>query len=154
MKDNMLHYVACGLANIWLENGYEVSEGPDGNKTFSIHNLEELHDVIGLTLLEKDSTLDGDEIRFLRTELGMSRKALGAALGYSPETIKKWESGENAIQKSADILLRSLYREYNDENSAVKELVDKVNEIQNKARSIDLKFKEQAGLWMRDDDCA
>ena len=148
MKE-LFHYVACGLPNVWLENGYEVQEAPHG-KTFKIHKLEELHDAIGRAVAEQDELLTGDEIRFLRTELSMSRKALGSSLGYSPETIKKWESGENTIPKSADILLRALYREYHNENGAVRMLVEAVNHLEKAAsQKQEMKFKEDAGAWTR-----
>lgn len=151
MKE-LFHYVACGLPNVWLENGYEVHEGPRG-RTFKIHKLEELHDAIGMAVVEKEEPLTGDEVRFLRTELSMSRKALGVNLGYSPETIKKWESGENSIQKSADILLRILYREYHNEDGPVRGLVEAVNDMEREERhKKDMKFKENAGEWIR--DCA
>lgn len=151
--NNLFHYVACGLSNVWLENGYEVQDSPKG-QTFKIYKLEELHEAIGLTLTEKDEPLTGDEIRFLRTELSMSRKALGDYLDNSPETIKKWESGENKIIKTADLVLRALYREYHNENSGIKALVDVLNHLEKVAcTKSDLKFKwEAAGDWVR--DCA
>lgn len=147
------HYVACGLPNVWLENGYELSEGPNGKPQVKIYKLEELHDAIGLVLTEKDELLTGDEIRFLRTELGMSRKVLGEYLDNSPETIKKWESGENKIIKTADIVLRALYREYHKENSQVKALVDTITHLDNAAAKRELRFKtEDKKGWVR--DCA
>ncbi len=148
----MFHYVACGLPNVYLENGYTTHDGPHG-KTFTVNKLEELHDAIGRVLVEKSELLDGDEVRFLRTELAMSRKALSAGLGYSPETVKKWESGENTIPKAADILLRALYREYHNEKSTIRTLVDAVNHLEKTAaKQRKLKFKETRGEWVR--DCA
>lgn len=151
MKDS-LHYVACGLPNVWLENGYDILETTKG-KAFKIHNMEELHDAICMALAEKDELLTGDEIRFLRTELSMSRKMLGLSLGCSPETIKKWEAGENTISKSADIVLRALSREYRNESGKVRALVDAINNLEKAtSQKKELKFKEASGAWMQ--DCA
>ncbi|WP_055100656.1 helix-turn-helix domain-containing protein [Alloalcanivorax xenomutans] len=148
----MFHYVACGLPNIFLVNGYTESELPNGQKTFKIDDVKGLHKAIGMHLVQKESILDGDEFRFLRTEMLLSRKGLGELLGYSLEALKKWESGENKVQKSADVLLRILYKEFVMESSAVRDLVEKLNEIERKV-SEKISFAETDQGWV-EKDCA
>ncbi|MHA7916032.1 helix-turn-helix domain-containing protein [Alloalcanivorax xenomutans] len=148
----MFHYVACGLPNIFLVNGYTESELPNGQKTFKIEDVKGLHKAIGMHLALKESILDGDEFRFLRTEMLFSRKALGKLLGYSPETLKKWESGENDVHKSADALLRILYKEFVKERSEVRDLVERLNQIERKV-SEKISFEETDNGWI-EKDCA
>jgi len=141
----MLHYVACGLSNVWLVNGF-TEKTVDGKSYFSVENPKELHKAIGFDLAKKHTTLDGDEIRFLRTEMALSRKTLAEYFGCSPEAVKKWESGENPIQKPSDALLRSLFVEFHNEKSSVKETLEVINQLEKDA--VELRFAEdKQGKW-------
>ncbi len=147
----MFHYKACGLPNVYLENGYTIQQTEHG-EAFSISNIEQLHDAIGMAVIAKPDHLTGDEVRFLRTELSMSRKALGKLLGYKYETIKSWESGKSDIQKSSDVLLRALYSEYHNEASKVQSLVHSINNLE-KEMSQMLRFKRQDNDgWVVDEE--
>src|SRR5438105_1908513 len=60
-----LHYVECGLDDIYLVSGYEIVDTPDG-PGLSVKNLDELHKAIGYDLVNKKKLLSGKELRFLR----------------------------------------------------------------------------------------
>lgn len=144
----MFHYVACGLPNVWLENGYTERVSDKGESFFTVDNIKDLHAAIGRTLVDKDTLLTGDEFRYLRSEMRLSRKALGECLGYSDETIKKWESGENSTQKTADAALRMLYKEQLNEDSKVNALLKRINHLEKKDQ--ELRFKELNGDWQEE----
>ena len=146
------HYVACGLPNVWLENGYTVGVSSDGKPVFHIENVKGLHKAIALSLVEKDTLLTGDEFRFLRAEIKLTRKSLAGFIGYSEETVKKWESGENPIQKTADMTLRNLYLESQNQKSIVRELLEKINHLEK--RHTELFFKDGASGWEAEKKCA
>lgn len=148
----MFHYVACGLPNVWLENGYRETEMSDGSAGFSIDNVKDLHQQIGRSLAKKESLLNGDEFRFLRSELRMSRRNMGEFLGLSDETIKKWESGENPVHKASDAAIRSLFLESLLEASKIKDLLQLINHIEKTQQ--ELRFKETAIGWREDRQCA
>jgi putative transcriptional regulator len=149
----MFHYVACGLPNIWLANGYTETTGSDGVAFFSIAEARELHRAIGHFLTEKESVLTGDEFRFLRSELRMSRKTLAELLGYSDETIKKWESAENRAHKLADANLRQLFLEGQNEDGTLKALLTQIKDLEREERR--LCFEEtQTGWEGKVDQCA
>lgn len=149
---DLFHYVACGLSNVWLENGYSKGVSRDGKPVFQIENIEGLHRAIAFSLVEKDTLLTGDELRFLRGELKLTRKTLAGILAYSDETIKKWESGENPIPKTADMALRNLYLESQNQKSAVRSLLEKINHLEKK--ETELLFKEGCGSWAAEKKCA
>lgn len=141
----MFHYVACGLSNVWLVNGFTETT-MEGKNFFSVENPKGLHKAIGFSLTKKHTALDGDEIRFLRTEMALSRKTLSEYFGCSPETVKKWESGENPIQKTSDALLRGLFIEFHNEKSSVKETLEIIN--QEEKNHAELRFAEdKQGKW-------
>ena len=148
----MFHYVACGLPNVHLVNGVAISNLANGQEMFTIEDPKGLHRAIGMHLVQKDSALSGDEFRFLRTEMLMSRKSLGELFNISPETIKKYESGENPVPKTIDALLRSLFKEFHNEASKINELVKLINHAEQQSIE-DMRFEETDDGW-READCA
>lgn len=125
----MFHYVACGLNTVYLVNGYEEIDHPEG-KGFQIEDIKGLHVAIAHEIISQPSGMNSDEFRFLRTELNLSRKALASLLGLSFETIKKKESGENPIGKLEDAVLRLLYAESRNEVSMVKQSLEGIASIE------------------------
>lgn len=149
---DQFHYVACGLSNVWLANGYTIGMTRDGQPAFQVEDIEGLHRAIAFSLAEKDTLLKGDEFRFLRGELKLTRKSLAQILAYSEETIKKWESGENPVHKTADISLRNIYLESHNRSSPVRELLEKINHLEK--RDTEFLFKENSDGWTAEKKCA
>lgn len=106
----MYQYTACGLDNIWLKNGYEISESPDG-RGVSIHDLDSLHKLIADGVVNKPAPLNGKEFRFLRMEMDLSQKAVGDLMDKTDQMIARWEKGSNAVPVLADVAIRNLYME-------------------------------------------
>lgn len=148
----MFHYLASGLPDVWLANGYTVTEGANGEKFFSITDVKQLHKVIAHALVEKDSLLTGAEFRFLRSELKMSRKTLGELIDYTADAVKKWEYGENPIPKLADANLRKFFLEVQKENSEIRELLAHIKKLERHESK--LCFAETQKGWEAQDQCA
>src|SRR3546814_11999410 len=77
----MYHYTESGLRNVWLANGYKI-RNVGGEEAVAIHDVDELHRTIGRNLARK-SRLTGAELRFLRTEMGLSQNRLAGLFGTS-----------------------------------------------------------------------
>jgi DNA-binding transcriptional regulator YiaG len=141
----MYHYKECGLDNIWLVDGYQVRRTAYG-EAIAIEDVEGLYDLIARGLVEKAGALSGKEIRFLRKHLGRSQRALGAVLGSDEQTVSRWERGSTAMPAAADRLLRGYYREIKQGNARLKELVDRLIELDNEIdRPFRLKRGRQSG---------
>lgn len=108
MKDEVLHYTDCGLDNIYLSNGFE-RETYDGEDYVTIHNLNGLHQAIGLHIVLEKKAPNGTEVRFLRTEMGLSQQDLGAKLGVSDQSVARWEKGQTDIPGTAIFSFKVLY---------------------------------------------
>lgn len=143
---DMLHYTSCGLRNIWLRNGYAVKQTKYG-KAVSIHNVEGLHKAIGLYLVNNKKSLSGSEVRFLRKELDMSQAQLAQVLGVGETTVRGWENSRTKITKPADRMLRVLYREHVDGDGKVRELVERLAELNREAMSSKLELVETNKGW-------
>lgn len=108
IQSEVLHYTDCGIDNIYLSNGFEREEF-DGEIYTTIHNLDGLHEAIGLHIVLEKKAPDGKEIRFLRTEMGLSQHDLGAKLGVSDQSVARWEKGHTDIPGTAVFSLKVLY---------------------------------------------
>ena len=101
-------YREVGLPGVVLA-GIEVSRCPRCSDVRpTIPYPEELHRLIAQALVEKDSRLLADEVRFLRAILAFSAKDFARHMGVSPETVSRWEAGSVPVGPQADRLLRLL----------------------------------------------
>ena len=107
----MYHYRGSGLDNVYLKNGYrEVMYGDE--TVVSVENVEDLHQAIAATLIQKPGPLMGQEFRFLRIEMGLSQQALGKLIRVSDQSVAAWEKEiTKKVPGSAEILVRAFARE-------------------------------------------
>lgn len=139
----MYHYTESGMQNVWLENGYTIRKTKHG-KGVSIHDVEGLHRSIGRALARKPH-LTGSELRFLRKEMGMSQSALAGLVGTSEQNVSLWER-RGRMPRTADRLMRLIYLEHIGNNSKVREMIDRLNELDQQGLER-LCFAEKAGTW-------
>lgn len=142
----MYRYRECGLANVWLKNGYRQIETPYG-RAVEIEHVEELHRAIARNLLRRPR-LTGREFRFLRRELNLSQAALAGMLGNSAQSVALWEKGRGA-PKWADRLIRALYREQAEGNANLNAIFARAEaKVHGGAKIIRLNFEKSArGKW-------
>lgn len=104
------HYTESGLKNIII-NGDFIDCDDQGNEVITIPALGMLHLVIAKGLLMQEGPLDGDEIKFLRTEAGFTQAALAELLHRDPQTVGRWERGDTKIEAITDMVLRQIIAE-------------------------------------------
>jgi len=151
MSDALFHYKSCGLPNVCLRNGYTVKETKYG-EAVSIHNLEGLHRAIGLGLVNNNRTLSSDEVRFLRKEMDLPQAQLATLLDVSESTVRNWESSDESradIPGPADRVLRKIYLEYINENSSLREILERLAQLNRDRHELKcLEFTETDGEWL------
>ena len=124
------HYIESGLDNIWLESGFTRHSTAYGDGV-SIHDSQALHRAIGTRLTGLPIALNGAELRFLRLEMDFSQKALGSLLGVDEQAIRRWEKARSRpISGPADRLLRALYVEWVDGDESVRQIVERLANVQ------------------------
>lgn len=96
----------CGLDSVTLENVVVYRCQKCGAVVPEIPAIAELHRVIALNVIYKNTILTGQEIRFLRKMAGFSGKELSKALGANPSSLSRWERGSRKISKRTDAALR------------------------------------------------
>lgn len=145
-KEDMYHYQGCGLANVWLCNGYNFVETEYGEGV-AIENLPELHKAIGLTLVQNNPQLNGDEIRFLRIELDLSQVQLSSLLGVSESSLRGWENNRGEISEPAERLLRAVYCEFVEGTSHIRGLIEQLGQINRDIYERGIKMKSGENGW-------
>lgn len=100
----------AGLEGVIIE-GVQVRHCPScGEEEVSYSNVEDLHTQLALKLAQKEAALTPQEIRFLRTYLGLSSTDLARRMGVAKETVSRWERVDKplAMSTTAERLLRLL----------------------------------------------
>ncbi len=142
----MFHYTGCGLRNVWLRNGYAAQQTAYG-RGVAIHDLEGLHQMIGLYIVNDKPRLAGAEVRFLRKELDMSQSDLAHILGVSESSLRGWEKSRIRITMPAERLLRHLYREHVSGNGNMRALIDRINQLSRDMHIARLELEETERGW-------
>jgi len=108
IKAESYQYLESGLDNVVL-SGIDIFRCACGEEIASIPSIDQLHTLIGLRLVKKDSLLNGKEIRFLRKNIVVSAQKLAKQMGVDNATISRWENDKQRITKSHDLHLRLIY---------------------------------------------
>lgn len=99
------HYTECGLENVFIE-GMETIQDHNGEETMTIPAIGLLHQVIAEGIVCRKSKMSGRELRFLRTEMGLTQEKLADILKVTLLTISRWEREETSIKDTAEMLIR------------------------------------------------
>ncbi|MEM6649325.1 MAG: transcriptional regulator [Pseudomonadota bacterium] len=122
MEHDAHQYTGCGLDNIWLINGFEITETAYG-EAVSYRDIDGLHRAIGMSIAESNAPLTAAEFKFLRRELDWTQNHLAKLLSVDEQTVGRWEREEVALTGPAQTVIRLLYLTYC-ENKNVKRIVD------------------------------
>lgn len=108
MGDNVqeaYRYTECGLADVYI-HGLEPFTDDAGERVFRIINVNGLHRVIAASIVVQDAAMDGKQVRFLRTEMGLTQAELGKVIHKEALTIGRWERGESPVDDNAETIIR------------------------------------------------
>ena len=101
------HYTESGLDNVFIEG---VLQGPDhtDEDSITIPAIGLLHKVIAEGIVTHPAKMTGQELRFLRSEMGLTQAQLGQVLKVVLLTVSRWERNAPPIQDGAEMLVRLL----------------------------------------------
>jgi DNA-binding transcriptional regulator YiaG len=140
-------YTESGLDNVFLDGGVTIHKTPYG-KGVSIQNTAGLHKVIGQWLIARPLPLNGAELRFLRTEMELTQRALAGILGTSEQTLRLWEKARGKfITGSADRLLRTVYSEFLGNNVHIRQMLQKLADLDRLENSAEAYFHKTSKSW-------
>lgn len=149
MKNESYHYKECGLSNIYLKNGFTITDSPRGEMV-SISDIKGLHAAIGEDIASQPDELNGAEIRYLRKEMDLSQRALAEILSVKEITVRKWECGGSNINTPTAKLLCLYYLSFLYGSAAIHDYIEKVNQrdkqLYNRVQ-INYNFEAESHVW-------
>ena len=98
-------YIECGLDNVFIA-GMPVRIDDRGRETYEIPNINGLHKVIAYGVVTHAHAMSGKELRFLRTEFGLTQAEITPLVHCDTQTIGRWERGETPLDPKAETLIR------------------------------------------------
>lgn len=99
------HYTECGLQNVFIE-GMDIIEDHSGEQTVTIPAIGLLHKTICEGIVKLRTKMNGPELRFLRSEMGLTQSKLAEIIKITSLTVSRWERDENPIDDAAEMLIR------------------------------------------------
>lgn len=108
-KSQRYQYGESGLNNVYLDSIDLLVCESCGDESPIIPRILDLHAAIGRAIALQQSPLRGEDIRFLRKQLGMRARQWAALLKISVETLSRWENNEQKIGPQSDALYRLMY---------------------------------------------
>lgn len=149
----MYHYTDGGLRNVWLANGYEITQTPYGEGV-SFHNLDGLTRSICMALTRKASPLTGAEFRYIRSAgMLLSQPALGKLMGIDGQSVARWEK-TSKVPLWADKLARLLYAAQVNGDEPIAKAVERIKTVERLIKQ-KIVVRESRGQWrpsLQDDD--
>ena len=149
----MYHYTDGGLRNVWLANGYEITQTPYGEGV-SFHNLDGLTRSICMALTRKASPLTGAEFRYIRSAgMLLSQPALGKLMGIDGQSVARWEK-TSKVPLWADKLVRLLYIAQVNGDEPIAKAVERIKTVERLIKQ-KIVVRESRGQWrptLQDDD--
>ena len=98
-------YTECGLPNVIIENAKIVTDDA-GEKVVHIPKVNQLHKEIARAIVKQISPMSPAELRFLRTEMGLTQAELAKFVHRDEQTIRRWEQGKHPMDPAAEALVR------------------------------------------------
>ena len=137
------HYKQCGLDNVYLLNGFKITETQDG-KEVAIDDVEGLYHAIALHLCLGKANLNGKEFKFIRKLLDKTQAEIATLFKCDSQTVARWEKEQCDLSGPAEQMMRLLYI---NEVSNVQKLVAEIAELDEKAEK-KMNFKND-GAWLQ-----
>lgn len=107
MNERLYHYTESGLINVFI-HGVLIEKDDAGEDIVTIPAVNKLHKVIAEGIVLHAKGMDGSELRFLRTEMGMTQSELARLVHRDKQSIGRWERNEQEIDSNCEVIIRLL----------------------------------------------
>ena len=102
------HYAESGLDNVTLTN-LTIYICVCGEKMPVISDIQGLHKTIAMAIVKSKTILTGEQIRFLRKEIGLKAVEFSKLLSVNKVSVSRWETGKEPLGRSNDKLIRLFF---------------------------------------------
>ena len=98
-------YTECGLDNVEI-SGISTVIDDAGVEVLHIPSINELHRAISAGIVSHSARMNGKELRFLRTEMGLTQDELAKLVHHERQSVGRWEREEIPIDQAAEVIIR------------------------------------------------
>ncbi|MEO0496434.1 MAG: helix-turn-helix domain-containing protein [Pseudomonadota bacterium] len=105
MTEYIHHYVESGLDNVYIY-GIPLELDDSEEALITIPAINDLHRVIAKGIISHQNSMSGTELRFLRTEMGLTQAQLAELVHRDKQSIGRWERSEIELDAAAEVLIR------------------------------------------------
>jgi len=102
---SVYQYRECGLPNVFI-HGLSPVRDDEGDEVIQIPAINVLHREITRGIVGHAGGISPEELRFLRTEIGLTQSELAELVHCDRQTIGRWERGETPIDPRAETIIR------------------------------------------------
>lgn len=147
-RNAAVRYDMGGLHHVTLQ-GVEIRRCETcGDQSIKIPRIGQLHRVLADYLIRQPRLLLGNEIRFLRTHLGLSGRDFAHLMGVTRESVSRWEHDKERMGPSADHLLRALVTSHQPTlNYAVDDLLRDLPDVLSKEKAVNVSVQNETTGW-------
>jgi putative zinc finger/helix-turn-helix YgiT family protein len=103
------HYIDSGLPNVYLANIKYWTCSECDRQAAEIPSVKKLLLALAESLVNKEGLLTGNEIRFLRKEVGKKAADFAVLINKTPEHFSKLENEQLPLTEDTDKLVRLTY---------------------------------------------
>jgi transcriptional regulator with XRE-family HTH domain len=150
LLDKPYHLKGMGLPNVYLLNGVSIDIDPNYGKLITIEDIPGLHHAIGLHIVTKPDEMSGEELRFLRKELGLTQEALAHRLRVNVQTVANYEKGKTGMA-AAETAVRAMYALHilppEAQGSVIRNFVDAIMASRPETKLSEQSQRRIAGSW-------
>ena len=145
--DTPFHLQGAGLPNVYLLNGVTIENDPDYGELITIEDLQNLHLAMGLSVVRRPRELTGDEMRFLRKQIGLTQGQLAKQLRVSTQTVANYEKGKTE-KGPADVAVRFIYLAHVSPRAGIADACQQIaRELVDASETNQKPIRMQAGQW-------
>ena len=103
----MYNYIECGLNNVMI-HGLDVVVDDADHEVVTIPAVNQLHRAIAEGIVLHPFSMSGDELRFLRTEMGLTQAQLANIVHRDRQSVGYWERNEHPMDGTVEMIIRTL----------------------------------------------
>lgn len=118
------HFAQSGIQNLYLAGGVIHRTTPYGEGV-SFLDMKGLLRAAAIARAEIDAPLSGQEVKFLRHEIGFTQAMLGEFLEVSEQTIANWEKNKVAPRRRDCLAIQTLALQKLDPKASIDQLASK-----------------------------
>jgi putative zinc finger/helix-turn-helix YgiT family protein len=109
-REQNYKYTESGLNNVYLAGINVHSCEKCGTEYPELPAVRLLHDGLVKAILSQREALRGEEVRFLRKEMGIKAKDFAEILGVTKVAVSRWENSSKPLAKITDRLIRCVFQ--------------------------------------------